>query len=404
VLLVYASCRVLLEDRLAGLIGGLLLVCSVLFMGDHVGRTGDYDALLCLLTLGFVLCVGVYVDGETPHPGFWIAAAAALLVLAILTKGVAGGLAVPGLLVYAIMRRRLFAVLADWRAWLSFAGAAVVVTGYFVLRERLDPGSFAAAWSNNITDRMTTAIEGHQRGPAYYAWVLIRGFEPGMLLLPTLLIMPRHPDPAPRRLCLLTGLAALSCLAVISLAQTKLFWYAALVVPLAAVAIGASTSTWLQGGSSWPKSIALRRAMVGLPILLALPASFWFLNVRRPPAASLYWSPDQVWYGPFMAQIRASHHLDGTIILDGGVPNDGDLRHYSPVARFFIEDAERHGEHMRLLPTMADLPTNASVLSCDPNMREWLAIQKSFAIIRSDAHCVFGRFSDSSAHPSETKR
>src|ERR1051326_3802768 len=50
VLLVYASCLMLLKDRLAGLVGGLLLACSVLFMGDHVGRTGDYDALLSLLT------------------------------------------------------------------------------------------------------------------------------------------------------------------------------------------------------------------------------------------------------------------------------------------------------------------------------------------------------------------
>ncbi len=86
VLLVYASCRMLLKDRLAGLIGGLLLVCSVLFMGDHVGRTGDYDALLCLVTLGFVICAGLYIDrqttgGQIRGPGLWIAAAAALLVL-----------------------------------------------------------------------------------------------------------------------------------------------------------------------------------------------------------------------------------------------------------------------------------------------------------------------------------
>ena len=96
VLLVYACCRVLLMDRLAGLIGGLLLVCSVLFIGNHVGRTGDYDALLCFLTLGFVICAGLYIDrqiidGQTRGPGLWIAAAAVLLVLAILTKSVAGG-------------------------------------------------------------------------------------------------------------------------------------------------------------------------------------------------------------------------------------------------------------------------------------------------------------------------
>jgi 4-amino-4-deoxy-L-arabinose transferase-like glycosyltransferase len=397
VLLVYASCRMLLKDRLAGLIGGLLLVCSVLFMGDHVGRTGDYDALLSLVSLGFVICAGLYIDrqttgGQTRGPGLWIAATAALLVLAVLAKSVAGGLAAPGVVAYAIVRRRLPAVLADWQAWLSVAGAAAVVAGWFVLRESLDPGYLAAVWHYDIAGTMLTVPEGHQRGPAYYPWVLLRGFEPAMLLSATLLVMPWDPDPKRRRLCLLTGLAALSCLTVISFLNSKYYWYAAPVLPLAAVAIGVSTSTWLRGGASWPKSIVLRHAMVGLPILLALAASFWFLNIRWPIAHSLYSVPDQVWYGSFMAQFPDPRALDGIIVLDRGVPYDGDSRYFSPIAQFFIEDAERHGAYMRLLTTVANLPVNASVLSCDPEMRQWLASQESFAMIRSDAHCVFGNF------------
>ena len=243
VLLVYASCRMLLKDRLAGLIGGLLLVCSVLFMGDHVGRTGDYDALLCLLTLGFVICAGLYIDrqtigGQTRGSRLWIAAAAALLLFAFLTKSVASGLTVPGVVAYAMMRGRLVALLADWRAWLSFAGAAAVVAGWFVLRESLAPGYLAAVWHYDIAGTILTVPEGHQRGPAYYAWVLFRGFEPAMLLSATLLVMPGDPDPKRRRLCLLTGLAALSCLTVVSFLNSRYYWYAAPILPLAAVAIG----------------------------------------------------------------------------------------------------------------------------------------------------------------------
>jgi 4-amino-4-deoxy-L-arabinose transferase-like glycosyltransferase len=400
VLLVYACCRVLLKDRLAGLIGGLLLVCSVLFMGNHVGRTGDCDALLCFLTLGFVICAGLYIDrqiidGQTSGASPWIAAAAVLLVLAILTKSVAAGLTVPGLIAYAIVRRRFLAVLTDWRAWLSFAGAAAVVAGLCVLRERLSPGYLAAVWSYDIAGPMLTVLEGHRGGPAFYAWVLLRGLEPALLLSPTLSAMPWDADPKRWRLCFLTGLAALSCLAVISVAPTKPYWYAAPIVPLAAVAIGVSTSTWLQGGGSWPKSIRLRRAMVGLPIILALVASFWVLNVREP---GIYYAPDQAWYGRFMGKFHDPHALDGIFILDGGVPNGAGFRHYSPVAKFFIEDAERRGDHVRLLTTSADLPVNAFVMSCDPHMREWLASQGSFMTILSDDHCAFGSLAETSGH------
>jgi 4-amino-4-deoxy-L-arabinose transferase-like glycosyltransferase len=400
VLLVYASCRVLLVDRLAGLIGGLLVACSVLFMGNHVGRTGDYDAVLCFLTLGFVICAGRYIDqqtidGQAREPRLWIAAAAVLLVLAIMTKSVAGGLTVPGIIAYAVARRRLFAVLADWWAWLSVAGAAVVVAGWFVLREQLDPGYLAAVWNYDIAGTMLTVLEEHHGGPAYYAWILLRGFEPAIMLSPTLLVMPRDADPKRRRLCLLTALAALSCLVVIGFARTKLYWYAAPVVPLAAVAIGVSSSTWLRGAGSWPKSIRLRSAVVGVPILLALAASFWILNVRQP---GIYYAPDQARYGPFMARLRDFHALDDLIIVDGGIPNSAGLRHYSPVAKFFVEDAERRGDHMRLLATTADLPVNAFVLSCDPHIRQWLASQDSFVTMLSNDHCVFGHLPGTSGH------
>jgi 4-amino-4-deoxy-L-arabinose transferase-like glycosyltransferase len=400
VLLVYASCRLLLADRLAGLIGGLLVACSVLFMGNHVGRTGDYDAVLCFLTLGFVICAGRYIDqhtidGQARKPRLWIAAAAVLLVLAIMTKSVAGGLTVPGVIAYAIVRRRVFAVLTDWWAWLFVAGAAVVVAVWFVLREQLDPGYLTAAWNYDVAGAMLTVLEGHDGGPVFYAWILLRGFEPAVMLSPTLLVMPRDAAPKRRRLCLLTALAALSCLVIISFARTKLYWYAAPVVPLAAVAIGVSSSTWLRGGGSWPTSARLRSAMVGLPILLALAASFWILNVHQP---GIYYAPDQARYGPFMARLRDHHALDDLIIVDGGVPNSAGLHHYSPVAKFFVEDAERGGTHVRLLATTPDVPANAFVLSCDPHISQWLASQGAFVTILSDNHCMFGYLPESSNH------
>jgi 4-amino-4-deoxy-L-arabinose transferase-like glycosyltransferase len=400
VMLVYACCRVLLKDRLAGLIGGLLTACSVLFMGNHVGRTGDYDAVLCFLTLGFVICAGGYIesrsiDGETGRARLWIASAAVLLVLAIMTKSVAGGLSVPGVIAYAIARRRLIAALTDRWAWLCVAGAALAVAGWFVLREQLDPGYLAAVWNYDIAGTMLAVLEEHHGEPTYYAWILLRGFEPGMLLSPTLFVMQGDANPKRRRLCLLTAMAALSCLLVISLARTKLYWYAAPIVPLSAVAIGISSSTWLRGLGPWPKSIRLRQAIIGLPILFAVTASFWILNLRRP---GIYYAPDQAQYGRFMAKLHDTHAVDDLLILDGGVPNSAGLRNYSPVAKFFVEVAGRRGKRPRLQATTLDLPANTSVLSCDPHIRQWLTSRQSFVTILSDDHCMVGHLLESPKH------
>jgi hypothetical protein len=111
-----------------------------------------------------------------------------------------GRLTMPGLIAYAIVRRRFLTGLADWRAWLSFAGAAAVVAGWFMLRERLSPGYLAAVWSYDVAGPMLSVLEGHRGGPAFCAWVLLRGFEPAMLLSPTLSAMPWDADPRRWRL------------------------------------------------------------------------------------------------------------------------------------------------------------------------------------------------------------
>jgi hypothetical protein len=95
-----------------------------------------------------------------------------------------------------------------------------------MLRERLSPGYLAAVWSYDVAGPMLSVLEGHRGGPAFCAWVLLRGFEPAMLLSPTLSAMPWDADPRRWRLAFWRAWRlCLSCLAVNSVAPTKLYWY-----------------------------------------------------------------------------------------------------------------------------------------------------------------------------------
>lgn len=391
--LVWIACRRIARDRLAGLIAGTLLVASPVFMGDHAGRTGDYDAVLCLLNLGFVLCAGLYIDADGPKRRLWIFAATGLLILAILTKGVAGGLAVPGLAAYALIRRRLPALLADPWLWLSLAAGGLVVGGWFVLREHLDPGYLGAVWQNDVAGRMTSALEDHRSGRTFYLRILLREFQPAILFMPLLLVMSKDTDPARRRLCLMTGLAALSWLIFISISPTKLYWYVMPMQPLAAIAVGIAVSTWLGRWTGWPASSTLRRAAIGLPILVALIGSFWYLNLLQRPAADKSYASDQAWYGPFMTEVRAHHALEGTFVVDEGFPNGAGFVHYNPIVHFFVEDASRRGERLTQVSGIEALPADAALLTCDPGIRGRLSGLSSFAEIHTGQHCVFGRLS-----------
>jgi 4-amino-4-deoxy-L-arabinose transferase-like glycosyltransferase len=380
VLLAYFICRSAIRDRLAGMLSGLLLICSILFMGDHVASNGDYDALLCFLSLGFVICAGRAIDG---YAG-WIAAAV-LLFLAIMTKGIAAGMTIPGLVVYAILRRRVVAILRDWHVWAAILIVTAAVTGWLAWREQLDPGYLAAAWYNDAGGRFLTVLENHDEDWWYYLKVLAVSFEPGMLLLPMLLFARRDHDPARRRLCLLMTLSAGSWLLAISAANSKCYWYAAPIVPLLAVGIGTATTTFLRRNQPPVSALVVIR-----PLIVALCLAFVYLNVKGPDANSAY-AADQVWYGAFLDKIRHEVPLDNAVILDLGLPNDAGFQNYNPVARFFAEDAGRRGEDIQIATPGTAIANHTTVITCDPRVWTWLKSRSEFTAIQSDTRCVVGR-------------
>jgi 4-amino-4-deoxy-L-arabinose transferase-like glycosyltransferase len=378
VLLVYFACRALLRDRLAGLVAGLLLICSVLFMGDHVGRTGDFDAPLSLLCLGFVLCAGRYID--TGQHTAWIVAAGALLFLAVMTKGVVAGIPVPGLIVYAIIRRRFVPLLRDWRVWASVFGVIIGLSVWLAMREHLDPGYIAASWDNDITGRWSAALDRHAETKLFYVKVLAGSFEPAVLLLPGLLFVIGDRDPARRHLVLLMVLTAGSWLVTLSGADTKLYWYVAPALPMLAIAIGVATAGILRA-KTWDYGLVLR------PIAAVWLLTFWQLNIRAPNATSLY-TAGQVWYGPFLRDLRRDARLDGAVIVDHGVSNEAGFRNYNPVARFFAGES---GKHIEVVGPGSTFANDATIITCDPLIRDKLNASNSFSVIRGDSHCILGR-------------
>jgi 4-amino-4-deoxy-L-arabinose transferase-like glycosyltransferase len=130
VLLVFFFCRIQLRDRLAG----LTLLAAPLFVGWHTGRTGDFDSLVIFFTLAYALAFWCYLETEGHARTRWIAEAGIAVALNVLTKGVGGVLALPALLLYAIMRGKLRSVLLDARLWLTLLGIALICGGARTLR------------------------------------------------------------------------------------------------------------------------------------------------------------------------------------------------------------------------------------------------------------------------------
>jgi 4-amino-4-deoxy-L-arabinose transferase-like glycosyltransferase len=124
------------------LLTGLVLLSVTGMAGWHVGRTGDFDAILLLFLLTGLYFVLRYLDlghrwAMVPAGFFW--------GLAFLTKGLAMGALFPGMFLYLLLTRRLGKVLSDGRFWVGVGVWLLFVGGWYAVVDR-----YGATWEEPL--------------------------------------------------------------------------------------------------------------------------------------------------------------------------------------------------------------------------------------------------------------
>ncbi|GAA4392472.1 hypothetical protein GCM10023186_43010 [Hymenobacter koreensis] len=231
VLVVYIWGRRWLGTSVAGLAAGLMLLSTPGYAMEHVTLTADYEALLILWTTLFSFYWLDYL--ATGRPGA-ARLTGVFVLLAVLTKGIAGLLMLPGLLLFTLVAGRASYLLRP-AVWQAVALVALGVLGWYGLREWAEPGYLAAVWRNELYGRASEAIEGHVEPLHFYFSMLMRR-QYYWWLLPTVVgwaIGLRQPrESRPWLLAWFTLFVPLGLLLVLTLVPTKLEWYSAPVYPL----------------------------------------------------------------------------------------------------------------------------------------------------------------------------
>jgi 4-amino-4-deoxy-L-arabinose transferase-like glycosyltransferase len=349
-----------------GLLAGALLVTMPGYLGPHVGRSGDYDALLALTVLAQQLATFAYA--ETGRTRYLVLAAAALSAAA-LTKGVAGLLGLPGLGLYLLLRGQLGPVLRRPAFWLAGVGALAGPALYYLLRERVLPGYWAAVWANEVGGRYTNTISAVPRPWFYHIYNLVPQSWPWGLLLPLAGLLAVGPATASRRLGGLLALFLGNWLLVISLAKTKLEWYTAPMLPPLALllALGlAAAYEWAQ--SRWPGRgwLARRPALLAAVLatsVVALPYGFALRRIALEGSGEYGWGGLSS-YNSYLGYYRAPQRPAQLLV-------------YYPVSYYgglqFDQDVQaRRGltiTHCSTDSLPAGLASGSRVLVCLPHLR-----------------------------------
>ncbi|MBC6991810.1 ArnT family glycosyltransferase [Hymenobacter sp. BT491] len=385
VLALYRFASRTLRNTGAGLLAGFILVTSPGYVREHVSRTGDYDALLILWITLELLAFYLYL--ETNRRRYLVLWAIALSA-SILTKGVAGLLGSPALVLYALNQRKLLPLLRQPAVWLALISAFAVPALYYLARERALPGYWHAVQLNELGGRFQNALESHD-GPWYYYFrnAATRFFVSWLPLLPpSLLILAFERDAATRRLIWLLALFVGCWLLVISTAATKLEWYEAPLYPILALLIALALTTLFQ---RWQQSSAMSPRWQVITGTLALLALVWLPYkqiidlIITNRQNDITWGPE-VRYGYYLGRYVRQHPEDKTI----DVYHPGTL--YGSSFWFYRQALAR--ESVKVQPHSSreqlNLVTGAHVIVCTPEEQQVLADRYQVTKLEEEGPCA----------------
>lgn len=212
-----------------------MMYTSTAFVSVHGARTGDYEMLLVLFSTQAALAL--YLAGREHAParkGRRILLFFFFMSLAVLTKGIAALMLLPGMLVFLVLDRQAMEWLRSGYYWGGLVGFLLLFGGYYLIREGQNPGYVRAVIENELTGRYMETLEDSSGPFMYYLKGLYQWrFRNWFFLLPLGAILALFTGNKKLRDFVLfvlwvTGIYLL----VISVGQTKHEWYDLPVLPL----------------------------------------------------------------------------------------------------------------------------------------------------------------------------
>ena len=222
-----------------GLITGLILATTPGFICNHVVRTGDYDAALTLFLFLSMWQFYLYLTKETElKKHFYLTTL--FLILAVYTKGTAGLLFLPAMLILSLTFKKFMLIIKSKEFYISVLVFVLIVGAYYLYKAKAQPGYIDSWLKYESFGRFTEVQDGHSHPFFYYFTLLIRSqFLPWVFVLPlSLFFYWSEKNDQIKRLLKFALVSFIGYILFISLSQSKLEWYTAPILPFLAILSG----------------------------------------------------------------------------------------------------------------------------------------------------------------------
>lgn len=251
IVIIYQFCNTVFRNKSVSFWSVFVLITSQGFIDNHVVRTGDYDALLILfqvLSITYFIQYHFYSRWGTPsvsHRNLYISAL--FLSGAIFTKGIAGLLFCPAILLWLISDKTLHSYLKARSTYTAFLIAFLPISIYTLLRERQKAGYIQALWDMELFKRYAygdgdvyiSNMDWWDKLNYYIGTLYHSDFMPWFIFIPFCIgFIFINQEVSQRSILRFLGLNCLIFLSIITLSTSKKAWYDAPIYPLLAILIG----------------------------------------------------------------------------------------------------------------------------------------------------------------------
>jgi 4-amino-4-deoxy-L-arabinose transferase-like glycosyltransferase len=220
------------------LVAGIFLTTPGL-LPYHALRQADFEAFLLFFSAAYSLMFLYYIETKKIRSLY---IAMALFTFAFLSKSSASLFFLPGIGIYILIRKQLLHFLKSKHFYFSILIPVVVLGGYYLGRELVNPGYIKAVYFNEFGGRAFSALEGHAK-PFLFYYTFLSEYALGFwyVLIPAGLVLTFfEKNKFVRNLFVYSLILAVTHLLLISISKTKLEWYCFPEVPFWALLSGIS--------------------------------------------------------------------------------------------------------------------------------------------------------------------
>lgn len=348
-----------LNDWKSGFFAGLILVTSVGFIDYHVARNGDFDAMLSMWLFLYSTQFFIYLETRKKKS---LILASLFVALAILTKGIAGCLFLPGLFILALTDRSYRSCFKKAELYIFTLLGILVGASYYFIREIFNPGYLQAVLDNEILGRYLEVTEYHRADGLFYLRFLNDlHFSTWLYWVPISAFVVLLSKAWVKKLGVFLCIQIICYLLIISFSATKLKWYDAPLFPFMALLIGLGLT---QIYDSVKSIIITKGKWLQTAFFVLFCAGIFAMPVRSLWQTSVFIEKELeytgLFYGDFMENFfyLFPQQKSVRVIYYG----------YNPHLLFYTKIHRHEGRNIDLISQNAEVKKGDTLMICDNGM------------------------------------